>query len=162
MKQKLCCRCKISKPSCDFSKNTSLKDELRSYCKMCQKEYDRFRYLRDKTVILTQQKNKRAISYKRNRDFIFDYLISHPCVDCGETDPVVLEFDHVRGKKSKNISALLNVNASLSSIKDEISKCDVRCANCHRRKTAIERNWWTVNWKLSDENKYSGFSHKES
>jgi hypothetical protein len=56
-------------------------------------------------------------------------------VDCGETDPVVLEFDHVRDKL-KDIGYMVTVGFSWSAIQLEIEKCEVRCANCHRRKTA--------------------------
>ena len=62
------------------------------------------------------------------------YLSEHPCVDCGEVDSVVLDFDHVRGKKFKNIAEMANSYPWLSVLK-EIEKCVVRCANCHRRKT---------------------------
>ena len=72
----------------------------------------------------------------RNALFVFHYLSSRPCVDCGETDPVVLDFDHVRGVKRKNISRMLSSTHSLAAISAEIEKCDVRCANCHRRVTA--------------------------
>ena len=36
-----------------------------------------------------------------------EYLLSHPCIDCGATDVRVLEFDHVRSKKSVDISRLV-------------------------------------------------------
>jgi hypothetical protein len=55
-------------------------------------------------------------------------------VDCGESDPIVLEFDHVRGVKRGEISRLKTM-VSLETLAEEIAKCDVRCANCHRRKT---------------------------
>jgi hypothetical protein len=69
----------------------------------------------------------------------FSYLAGHACVDCGEADPIVLDFDHVRGRKSANVSDLVATRASVSEIQAEIAKCDVRCANCHRKKTAREQ-----------------------
>lgn len=63
------------------------------------------------------------------------YLCNHPCVDCGESDPVVLEFDHVRGEKVANVANLISGAGKFQRLMDEIAKCDVRCANCHRRKT---------------------------
>ena len=68
--------------------------------------------------------------------FLFAYFETHPCVDCEETDPLVLTFDHVRGRKMHNISNLVGQHRSFRSIRTEIKKCDVRCANCHLRKTA--------------------------
>lgn len=70
------------------------------------------------------------------RQYIRDYLSEHPCVDCGEHDFVVLDFDHVRGEKVKAISKMVSsAGYSLETIQKEIDKCDVRCANCHRRRT---------------------------
>jgi hypothetical protein len=81
-------------------------------------------------------KRQRAV-----REMIWAYLIAHPCVDCGEADPVVLDFDHVRGEKSENLVRLIAAHGR-KKILDEIEKCEVRCANCHRRKTAVaQRNW---------------------
>ena len=70
-----------------------------------------------------------------------EYLACHPCVDCGEADIIVLQFDHVVGKKRGNVTSLARRN-SLDIVKAEISKCEVRCANCHVRKTAKEQNWY--------------------
>lgn len=67
---------------------------------------------------------------------LYDYLEHHPCVDCGENDPVVLEFDHVRGVKSYNVTSLGWRLCSWDTLMREIAKCEVRCANCHRRQTA--------------------------
>jgi hypothetical protein len=66
-----------------------------------------------------------------------EHLKAHPCVDCGETDPVVLEFDHVRGEKHFNIGEAVRRNTSLARLEVEIAKCEIRCANCHRKKTYI-------------------------
>lgn len=68
---------------------------------------------------------------------LFEYLLDHPCVDCGEPDPMVLEFDHLRDKVA-NVSYMVAVKKPWNVILAEIAKCEVRCANCHRRRT-LER-----------------------
>ena len=71
------------------------------------------------------------------------YLREHPCVDCGEENIRCLDFDHRPDEtKVMEIGKLLRHSASLAKIKREIEKCDVRCANCHRRKTAERASWW--------------------
>ena len=72
---------------------------------------------------------------------IYDYLSTHPCVDCGETNPIVLEFDHL-GDKTDTIAHMVGMGVSLERIKKEVAKCEVRCANCHRIKTVNERGWF--------------------
>lgn len=74
-------------------------------------------------------------------DYVWDYLTSHPCVDCGETDILVLQFDH-RGSKKINVTMLYS--HSMKVLIEEIEKCDIRCSNCHDRKTWIERDTWKV------------------
>ena len=69
--------------------------------------------------------------------YLIEYFESHPCVECGEADPIVLEFDHLRDK-SFAIGPEL-AKRSWQAILDEIEKCEVVCANCHRRRTAHRR-----------------------
>lgn len=70
------------------------------------------------------------------RESIFRFLSDKKCLDCGETDPIVLEFDHVdRNTKFKTIAKMLSGHYSWASVLNEITKCEIRCANCHRRKT---------------------------
>jgi hypothetical protein len=80
-----------------------------------------------------------VVARAEDRAFLIDHLRTHPCVDCGESDIEVLEFDHVRGEKRCEVSTLLG---SPRRLREEIAKCDVRCGNCHRRKTARENDWW--------------------
>ncbi len=68
------------------------------------------------------------------KTYIWRYLSDHKCIDCGEKDPIVLEFDHIRDK-TFTISSI-GRDRTLGEVKKEIEKCEVRCANCHRRKTA--------------------------
>ena len=75
--------------------------------------------------------------------YILDYLEDNPCVDCGETDPIVLEFDHRPGvEKLFNIASIVRDKITMKKLVAEIEKCDVRCANCHRRVT-YERKGFT-------------------
>jgi ActR/RegA family two-component response regulator len=65
------------------------------------------------------------------------YFRTHPCIDCGEADPIVLEFYHLRDKKFDISNRLVSVR--WETILQEIEKCEVVCANCHRRRTLIRR-----------------------
>jgi len=81
-------------------------------------------------------RNRKAAS--ANRVLAYTHLGSNPCVDCGESDPVVLEFDHIL-PKHRDISLMWRTGFSSSALAAEIAKCVVRCGNCHRRKTAREQ-----------------------
>lgn len=96
-------------------------------------------YENNKQKYLDKAKRNRLVSKNRNFSYLYKYLLEHPCVDCGEGDPIVLEFDHVRGQKQRNVSNL--IMCSLDKIIKEIDKCEVRCANCHKRKTAERGNF---------------------
>ena len=73
------------------------------------------------------------------RKLLLEFLSSKTCIDCGENDPIVLEFDHRNpNKKFKQISDMLSGHYSWQSVLKEIRKCKVRCANCHRRKTYLQ------------------------
>lgn len=75
---------------------------------------------------------------RKMRLIAWAHKCSHPCVDCGEPDPIVLDFDH-RDRKAKSFTiSAYYANVSEARLRAEIAKCDVRCANCHRRKTADE------------------------
>ena len=101
--------------------------------------YVRSHYERNKKYYLLKAKLRNQVKKKEIKAYIWIYLNSNPCVDCGEKDPIVLEFDHL-SDKIENISAMYR-NYTLPKVKIEIGKCQVRCANCHRRKTAKELGW---------------------
>lgn len=59
-----------------------------------------------------------------------------PCADCGERyPPYVMDFDHVRGYKLMNVSMMVQRGFSAAKMHEEIAKCEVVCANCHRQRT---------------------------
>ena len=79
---------------------------------------------------------------RRREDMVFllNHLAAAGCADCGERDPVVLEFDHVDGKRA-TISAIVG-SWSRTRLIAEMAKCEVRCANCHARRTAKQLRYY--------------------
>jgi hypothetical protein len=144
---KTCIVCKQEKSISEFNKNKNHEDGLSKFCRECCKASNKKYYESNKRKSHDRRNELRKKQRVLCKKLIWDYLEGHPCIDCGETDPVVLEFDHVNGIKSYNICNMRAQGYSLVTLMDEINKCVVRCANCHRRKTAKEQNWW----KLTDE-----------
>jgi len=71
-----------------------------------------------------------------------DYKSEHGCSVCGEKDPIVLEFDHLdMDAKSFSVGNSARLGMSLENLMKEVSKCEVLCANCHKKKTAKQMNW---------------------
>ena len=110
-------------------------DKRRAY----QREYHKRHYLNN----LDRYKNK-AKRWNRSqrrwaREFISRVKKLSRCIDCGQTDIRVLDFDHVHGEKVGNVSDMVNGSYSIDAIKKEIRKCEVRCSNCHRIKTMERR-----------------------
>jgi hypothetical protein len=60
----------------------------------------------------------------RNLLYLLDYLQETPCVDCGEQDPVVLDFDHI-GVKHSGVVQLAGRECSIASLEREIAECQV-------------------------------------
>lgn len=140
MSTKSCSRCKIEKDISAFGKQSGHKTGLNPACKDCVNKYHKTLYASNESRRL-YLKTKTAGRIVFKKQWIWNYLLEHPCVDCGETDPVVLEFDHIYPEtKSFNISNKIN-EYGLKKLKEEIDKCEIRCANCHRRKTAKQFGW---------------------
>jgi hypothetical protein len=142
MRMKQCNHCGEWKNEEEFAWRWKKLGKRQSACRDCRKKQNAASYHKHKT-----QRKRNVREYKREvrknaRAYIWDYLSTHPCVDCGESDPTVLEFDHVRGRKKYTVSAMANQGLSIDRIQKEIDKCEVRCANCHRRKTSKERGWF--------------------
>jgi hypothetical protein len=79
----------------------------------------------------------------RNQEFARQYLKEHPCVDCGNDDIRVLDFDHRRAK-IRNVTSGIHKGWTLERLKEEMDKCDVRCKNCHAIRHMEENNCWRV------------------
>jgi hypothetical protein len=84
----------------------------------------------------TVRRRKREVA-----DFIRAYKAAHPCERCGEAHPACLEFHHRdRAAKTANVSEIgVRRGWSIARVRAELAKCDVRCANCHRKAHWKER-----------------------
>ncbi|HEX9496750.1 MAG TPA: hypothetical protein VGA38_13410 [Candidatus Limnocylindria bacterium] len=108
---------------------------LRSYCRSCLSEYGKEHYRKNLAAYLSRRRSRKS-SDRPARSFVAEFLKTHPCVDCGEADAVVLEFDHRdRTTKRDDVGRLMHT-ARLAIVIAEMEKCDVRCGNCHRIRTA--------------------------
>lgn len=81
---------------------------------------------------------------ERCRAYLGDVLSRAACVDCGLSDPIVLEFDHRDPKEKYRDISLLAAQGSIDLLKKELEKCDVVCANCHRRRTVQTHSHWRI------------------
>lgn len=130
---KRCSRCGQFKPITEFylyRADSSGSTARRPDCKDCKK----------KATYGIPKPEVRLAAMKRNRQIVLEHLKTHPCVDCGEDDLSVLEFDHVRGEKRDHISRLAN-GAGEWKLRQEMEKCEVRCCNCHRKATLQRAGW---------------------
>lgn len=113
---------------------------------MGKKENQSRWYLKHKDEHRETVKLNRYFKRRENKARVEQYLKDHPCVGlpeygltCTVTDPEVLQFDHVRGRKRLEISRMVSDGYSWAVIEAEIDKCVVRCANCHMKRTNRQR-----------------------
>jgi hypothetical protein len=92
----------------------------------------------------------RSERWRRNRniEWVYARLRAASCVDCGIVDIAVLEFDHV-GEKRGGVMDLAWAEYSLDTLAQEIEACEVRCCNCHRRKTATAASWFRLDAEMA-------------
>ena len=132
-----CSRCRELKPLSAFTLRGSSRGRPDTYCRPCRSEYGKEHYAANRADYITKARRRKHDELLRRFEFLVEYFASHPCVDCGERDHVVLEFDHLCDK-AFNVSYGIQ-NMGWSAVLAEIEKCVVVCANCHRRRTAAQR-----------------------
>ncbi len=111
-------------------------------CKYCQSEMSKQHYQNNKSLYNERTHLSKTRVLSQNKSQLYTYLSTHPCIDCGETDIRLLEFDHINGQKSEGIANLLTWGFNWPTLEAEITKCVVRCANCHRIKTIEQGKGW--------------------
>lgn len=137
--KKRCFRCGLLKNTNKFRKRANGVNN--NICINCKRIYNR-EYEKKRPVCAKKIKEKKQkIRKEKIKKWLYNYLLKNPCVDCGERDPVVLTFDHLKDKEMV-ISNMVGSGYSIERIKKEIEKCEVVCANCHLRRTSENFNWY--------------------
>lgn len=138
-----CFMCKETKNDEEFSWRRK-GAQRQSHCKECQREYRKSHYEANK-----QKYIDKAATWTHGRLKAFhEWVSTQQCIDCGNNDPRVLEFDHVRGTKLGNISHMVG-HVTEEALQEELAKCEIVCANCHRIRTATRGNWHSYEKALS-------------
>jgi hypothetical protein len=113
---KRCYACGETKTTDQFYPNRAQRDGLGTDCKKCRIAGERDRYVRMRARM--------------------ESLKDKPCMDCGGSFPVCcMDYDHRDPSlKSFAVGQYHAIN-SWTKMLEEISKCDLVCANCHRIRT---------------------------
>jgi hypothetical protein len=138
---RVCCTCGEAKPISEFAVKNRDRGTRSTKCRSCQAAYSREHYRRNRPAYLERTATQRKFNREECRQQVYNYLNVHSCVDCGESDPIVLEFDHRDPSKKRAAISRLTSHVTWAALKREIAQCDVRCANCHRRRTAEQFGW---------------------
>ena len=146
---KRCPTCDNEKPETEFAPNKSRKDGRQAHCRPCYAEYQREYYRRRTQTDPAYRERQKALRRGRrlrlaqaNRRQLWAYFETHPCTDCGESDPWVLDLDHTDPSSKSFAIGNAILHRPWDEIASEIALCDVRCANCHRRRTALQLGFY--------------------
>jgi hypothetical protein len=128
---KVCYSCKLSLPHTGFARAKKRADGLQAACRACLAKENKKYYEKNRTAVLARNQLRK----ERLRAHIWELKAAGHCSDCDNTDPRVLDFDHVRGVKQFDISLAVRNGYAWKVVAEELEKCDLRCANCHRIRT---------------------------
>jgi hypothetical protein len=139
---KVCNKCGIDQPLTSYSYRNKVTGELRSQCKACCSAHRKHYYTEHTAAQIQNVKQYTALTLAINRTNVINHLNNNPCVDCGCSDVRVLQFDHIdHTSKAFSIAAKMD-KYNWCKLYQEISKCVVRCANCHLIRTGKQFGYW--------------------
>ena len=162
MGTKLCSKCGEFKDLSAFNKRTSSKDGYNWHCRDCvtakrretREGYDSAgEYAK---AHREEQAKWKAARVAELKVWLNDLRETTPCADCNHYFPAVcMDFDHVRGKKKMDVMKMAGQGYARAMVEDEVSKCELVCANCHRLRTHAsdrERPWYNERRKYDRSN----------
>lgn len=125
---KTCSKCRLNKPLDDFNKKSGTKDGRQYHCRTCSKQYYKQYYDSNPDKEKDRIKDRKS----KIRSWYQTLKRTLSCEVCGEDAPECIDFHHEE-EKDFTIADALNKGYSIQRILDEMSKCKVLCANCHRK-----------------------------
>lgn len=127
---KKCVRCNLIQMKSEFHRKNE--KNTQSMCKTCSSKYHREHYLANKARYAKNRSDRRSDAQAR----LTEYKTGKPCADCGKSFHFsAMDFDHVTGDKVDNVASMPSNGYSWDTILEEIAKCELVCANCHRVRT---------------------------
>ena len=121
METKICTKCKQEKPIIDFHWRNKSKGTRRSECKECHNKFMSERY----------SSNKQRVNLLKKEQC---------CIKCGYNKCLeALEYHHIDETTKIDTVARLSVHSNTSDVMNEIKKCVLLCANCHREFHTLQR-----------------------
>jgi len=129
----ICPRCNL-RARIPRSQNDKRNRKFQPFCAECNKEYQREHYKKNKTDYIRKANSRKS----ELRKMIQDIKESVPCADCGEFYPYFqMDFDHLDASNKKFGLSRGSDTGSRQAILDEMEKCEVVCALCHRKRTHL-------------------------
>lgn len=140
MAQMSCKKCGIVGTLDLFTKDRSRPSGYKNICRPCHAtNQQRWRDENpDKSLERSRKSRERSVtfvpgtSYAEKRDTLDRIKRSRTCFFCGEDEPVALDFHH-KDADEKVFTISRKIHKNLTILLEEVAKCEVVCANCHRK-----------------------------
>ena len=144
---KICSKCHLVKPESAYFVKDKVTGRLHAQCKACYKAhrqtYYAEHYAKYKEAYRQRAKLLRLQQREEFRHNMLQYLSNKHCIECKESDVRVLELDHIDPKQKQfSISQAVRLGHKWNEVLTELEKCQVLCANCHKKRTAQQFNWY--------------------
>jgi hypothetical protein len=110
---KTCPSCGKQKSLEEFTWKLKAKGIRHSSYRECMRLYIQKHYKKNIDYYIQKARRRNKAIREEIHKRIFDYFSTHSCVDCGETDPIVLEFDHIESNnKHAEVSTMISAHKS--------------------------------------------------
>lgn len=144
---KICSKCATEKDLSEYFFRDKTKGQLHTQCKECYRQhrqaYYAEHYSKHKNDYLLRAKLRRKKLRDEFRANMARFLSNKTCELCKESDLRVLEFDHIEPSLKKfTISQAVRLGYDWERTLEEIKKCRILCANCHKKHTSTQFNWY--------------------
>src|SRR5688572_10535057 len=107
MAKKNCNHCGIYKDEEEFNWRFKSLGIRHKTCRECMSSFQKKYFQGDAhDRHLEQVKERKQLAREVAREYAYQYLLTHPCETCGESDPRVLEFHHV-GEKDMDVAKMV-------------------------------------------------------